>query len=212
MRVVFLLVMVAFVSGTFAQDDYPDFRSKKEMFSRVQEQDLRSELASFTMGGLDESIGKKPLKTIPVVASTANSLSFAGENIKVRITTAPFDPKKHKLNYFDPEKTYLVRIDNKPYFGDYGTVPKTTVDSVVVVIDADTVRVPKEACADLANPQLSFAEKGTQKTLNKVFISNNGKRIYVYLLKQEEGGSYEATWIIQDKKYLRRVVDFGFLK
>jgi len=32
------------------------------------------------------------------------------------------------------------------------------------------------------------------------------------MLKREAGGSYEVTWVIQNGKYLRRVVDFGFLK
>jgi hypothetical protein len=45
-----------------------------------------------------------------------------------------------------------------------------------------------------------------------VYRSADGKRIYIYMLKRETGGSYEVTWVIQDKKYLRRIIDFGFLK
>lgn len=213
MRFSFFLAAVCLCNFGFGQqEDYPDYRSKREMFSRIQEKEIRNDVAAFAMGGLDESIGKIPLKTIPVISSTPNTILFGDENIQVKITSAPFEPAKHKLNYFDPEKTYLVRIDNKPYFGDYGTVPKTTVESVTVIVDNDTIRVPKEACVDLCNPVMSFTEKGVQKTLNKVYLSADGKRIYVYLLKPEAGGSYEATWVISNKKYVRRVVDFGFLK
>jgi hypothetical protein len=30
------------------------------------------------------------------------------------------------------------------------------------------------------------------------------------MLNKDEYGSYEVTWVIQDNKYLRRVIDFGF--
>lgn len=81
-----------------------------------------------------------------------------------------------------------------------------------MVIDKDTVAIPPSAYFDLYNPIFAFYDKGVQKSQDKVYLSNDGRRVYVYLLKQEAGGSYEVTWVIQDKKYIRRVVDFGFLK
>ncbi len=123
---------------------------------------------------------------------------------------APFVPTKHKLGYIDNK--YLVKIDNKAFFGDYGKVPKTCFDSAHVIINGDTVQIPPVALTDLCNPIFASTENGVKKSNNKVFVSNDGRRIYVYFLKQETGGSYESTWVIQDKKYLRRIVDFGFLK
>jgi hypothetical protein len=76
----------------------------------------------------------------------------------------------------------------------------------------DTIVVPPVALKDLCNPVLTFSERGKAKSQNKVFLSKDGKKVYVYMLKPEAGGSYEATWIIQDRKYLKRVVDFGFLR
>jgi hypothetical protein len=195
--------------GVAQTDDLPDYRSKKDIFTRITEKDIRSDIASYSMGGMDESIGKLPLKTIPITASGGNFISFAGNNIEVTITTAPFDAKKHKLGYYDK---YLVKIDNKAYFGDYGKVPKTIIENVRVVVDKDTVAIPPAAYSDLYNPILSFKEQGVEKSQSKVFLSADGRKIYVYMLKPETGGSYEVTWVIQDKKYLKRVVDFGFLK
>lgn len=209
---IFLFVALLYVTVcSFAQNgDYPDYRSKKETFSRIVEKDIRSDLASFSMGGIDESIGKLPLKSLPITGFGTDYITFAGNNIQVKITSAPFDKTKHKLGFF--EEKYLVKIDNKPYFGDYGKVPKTTVENVTVVIDKDTVAIPPAAYNDLHNPIFSFSDHGVQKSQDKVYLSNDGHKVYVYLLKQEEGGSYEVTWVIQDKKYIRRVVDFGFLK
>lgn len=214
MRIIMMVaVCVGASTSLMAQTgDYPDYRSKKELFSRIQEKDIRAEVATFTMGGIEESVGKEPLATIPVSAFSSHSITFQDDRTTLTITSIPFEAAKHRLTYYDPEKTYLVKIDNKPYFGDYGKVPKSVVGSVQLIVGRDTVNVPEAALNDLANPQLSFMEGGKNKTQNKVYRSADGKRIYVYMLKPEAGGSYEVTWVFQDGKYLRRVVDFGFLR
>ena len=212
MRLLFLLFLSILSACAIAQD-YPDYRSKKELFIRIQEKDIRSDIASFSMGGIEESVGKNPLKSIPISGYGKDFISFEENNIKVTIQTAPFDQAKHKYTYYDPEtKDYLLKIDSKPYYGDYGKIPETQVSAVTVIIDRDTIAIPAVACFDLCNPVLTFNEKGKVKSQNKVLVSADGHRIYVYLLKPESGGSYEATWVIQDKKYLKRVVDFGFLR
>jgi hypothetical protein len=208
--VLFVLLLQSCFVSIAQSGDYPDYRSKKELFSRIIEKDIRSDIASFSMAGIDESVGKLPLKSLPITGFGTDYITFAGNNVQVKVSSAPFDKTKHKLGFY--EEKYLVKIDNKPYFGDYGKVPRTTIENVMVVIDRDTVAIPPAAYNDLHNPIFSFYDKGVQKTQNKVYLSNDGHKIYVYMLKREEGGSYEVTWVIQDKKYVRRVVDFGFLK
>lgn len=213
MRLLFiaLFVFAGSISIATAQpSDMPDFRSKKELFTRIMEKDIRSDISSFSMAGIDEGVGKLPLKSIPITASGKNFLSFSDGRIQATITVADFEPSKHKLGFYDSK--YLVKIDNKPYFGDYGKVPKTYVQNVTVIIEKDTIVVPAAACVDICNPILTFNEKGVEKSSNKVYLSADGRKVYVYMLKQETGGSYEVTWVFQDKKYLKRVVDFGFLK
>lgn len=211
MRIIFLVLLGSISSFCLAQDpEFPDYRSKKDIFTRITEKDIRSDIASFSMGGIDESIGKLPLKTIPATSVGNNFITFESENIQVKITGGKFDPTKHKLGYY--EEKYLVKIDNKPYFGDYGKMPKTTIENITVIIGRDTVVVPPSAFVDLYNPIFSVMDRGVQKSQNKVYLSADGRKIYIYMLKTEAGGSYEVTWVIQDRKYLRRVVDFGFLK
>ncbi len=55
-------------------------------------------------------------------------------------------------------------------------------------------------------------DQGTVRTYNGVYLGGDKRTIYIYMLNRESIGSYEVTWIIQDKKYLRRVVDSGILK
>jgi len=190
--------------------DHPDYRSKRELFTRIIEKDIRSDVASFSMGGIEESVGKPPLRSLSVSNAGSNFIAFQGDNISVEIKAGIFNPAKHRLGFYDEK--YLVKIDNKGYFGDYGKLPRTTIEQVTLIINRDTVNVPQVALYDLYNPIFSYKEKGQEKSNNNVFISADGKRTYVYMLKREAGGSYEVTWIFQDGKYLKRVVDFGFLK
>jgi hypothetical protein len=193
-----------------AQEDLPDYRNKKDNFSKVREKDIRSDLASFAIAGIDERIGKKPLHDVPARNYSGTNLEFQEGNLRVNITAGVFDPSKHRL---DSVEKYLVKIDKKPYFGNYGSVPRYTISSVTVFIDKDTIAVPQTALFDLYSPTFAYRDGGgIPKTFNAVYLSADKKTIYVYMLNKEDKGSYEVTWIFRDKKYLRRVVDSNILK
>lgn len=212
MRTLLIVFLTAIAAGAFAQDrEFPDYRSKKESFLRIQEKDIRTDVSSFSIGGMDESIGKGNLATIPATNYGTDFITFSGADIKVTINAGTFDASKHKLQFYNKE--HLVRIDGKPYYGNYGEMPKNTIANVSVIIDKDSVAIPPAAYADLYEPDFTYRDNaGTVKSYNKVLVSPDKKKVYIYMLARDPHGSYEVTWVIQDKKYLRRVVDFGFLK
>lgn len=191
-----------------SKDDITDTRKKNESFAKVPKGAVRSDLAIFTLAGVDESIGKEEIKKIPFSSFGTNSMTFDGDNIKAIVSTAPFDPANHKLAY--DEKT-LIKIDKKTYYGNYGSIPKAYISSLVITIDKDTISIPSTAWSDLYNLNFFYTDKGTQRSLNGIYSSKDGHRIYLYLFNKDNTGSYEVTWIIQDKKYLRRVLDYGFM-
>jgi hypothetical protein len=196
--------------GANAQDlDFPDYRSKKDNFSKIHEQDIRNDIASFALAATDESIGKPALPTLPVTAYGSSYMQFSDGNIQVNIRTAAFNPAKHKLQVVDK---HLLRIDGKPYYeANIGDQPHTYIESITVVVGKDTVPIPPTAYADLYEPKFSFNQGGATRTRNGVYISNDKHTFYIYMLNIDNGGC-EYTWVIRDKQYLRRVVDFGFLK
>ena len=209
MRIAIGLLLLLSGLSALAQDlDYPDFRSKKDNFSKIREQDIRNDIASFALAAVDESIGKAQLQTVPVKDFAYNFMSFQSDNIQVTIKTGIFVPTKHKLML---SEQHLLRIDNKPYYGGhYGEVPHTTIESVTVLVGKDTVPIPATAYFDLYDPKFSFNEGGATRTRNAVYLSNDKHTFYIYMLNIDNGG-VEYTFVIRDKQYLRRIVDFGFL-
>jgi len=59
--------------------------------------------------------------------------------------------------------------------------------------------------------RFTYSDQETERTRDAVYKSKDGRKIYLYLFSKDDTGSYEVTWIIQDKKYLRRVLDYGLL-
>jgi hypothetical protein len=195
--------------SAIAQDlDYPDFRSKKDNFSKINDQALRGDIACFALAGIDESIGKPQLQTVPVIDYSQNYIKYGNDKIQVIIKTGFFMPTKHKLQF---SEKHLVKIDGKPYYGGvYGEQPHNTIESVTVLVGTDTVSIPATAYNDLYEPKFSFNENGATRSRNGVYLSNDKHTFYIYMLNIDNGGA-EYTWVIRDRQFIRRVVDFGFL-
>lgn len=204
------LLFIYSVNAMTQELDFRDYRTKKESFSKIPEKDVRADIASFAVGGIDESIGKLPLNKIGVSKYENNFMSFEGNNIKVIITIGRFEPSKHKLV---KDEDHVVKIDNKPFFGNYGEMPNTHIQSLTILINNDTIPVPPTAYADLCNVSFTYRDKsGTERSNNGVYLSKDNRKVYIYLMNKDADGGYEATWVIQDKKFLRRVLDYGMIK
>ncbi|HEY4108529.1 hypothetical protein [Puia sp.] len=207
-RIFSLLLLFSGLSGMAQDLDFPDFRNKRDNFSKVADKQVRADVASFALAGVDESIGKAPLTQVPVVDYGPNFVKYSNDNIQVTIKTGIFFPSKHKLMM---QEGHLLRIDGKPYYGGIiGQPPHTTIESITVLVGKDTVAVPPTAYFDLYDPKFSFRENGETRSRNGVFLSNDKHSFYIYLLNIDNKG-VEYTFVIRDKQYLRRVVDWGFL-
>lgn len=189
-------------------DDIPDFRSKRDGFLKVQDTKLRADLATFTIGGISESLIAQKLPEIPVYYSDDTRMSFIKDTIQVHIVTGNFDSAGHKFLYYDEK--YLVKIDNKGFWGSGTKKPQRTIASVQAIIGSDTIAIPSTAMADLYEPSLSYQDGSKLKSYCRIFQSMDNQYLYIYMLNGDGKSRYEVTWIIQNKKYLRRVVDIGY--
>lgn len=187
--------------------EYQDTRKKTESFAKAPA-DIKAELSTFTFAGIDEGIKREPLVKVPFTSIGTDFITFEAPDIKATITTAPFDASKHRIDY---DEGYPIRIDRKTYYGGYGATPKTQINAVTIVMGKDTVAIPPTAYADLYNLNFAYTDKGTQRSTNGIYRSANPHRLYLYLFCKDNTGSYEVTWIIYDKKFVRRVLDYGFM-
>ena len=204
----FFTLVICFTNWCYAQDYYPDSRKKTESFEKFRIRDIRPDLATFTLGGISESVGALPLEKISYTSLANDSIVFEGDGIKAKVKIAVFDPAKHKLSF---DEKFLVRIDRRPYYGGYGNTPKTGISEVSVIINNDTVLIPPTAYSDLYNLYFTYSDQGVERTRDAVYKSKDGRKIYLYLFSKDDTSSYEVTWIIQDKKYLRRVLDYDLM-
>ncbi len=202
-----ITILFSFI-GKAQGDDFQDTRKKNESFARLQPKNIRADVATFALAGISESVGALPLQKISYKSFSSDSMTFEGDGIRATIKISPFDPAKHKLSY---DEKYLVRIDRKTYYGSYGKIPKTYISNVTMTIGNDTVFIPPTAYSDLHNLNLTYNDKGVKRTTDAIYKSKDGQRVYLYLFSKDNTGSYEVTWIIQDGKYLRRVLDYGLL-
>lgn len=202
-----VLIIIAFQAQS--QDDFfSDARRKNEGFERLRHRDIRADVATFTLSGIGESAAALRLPKIPVSTVGKDSVTFEGDGIYAKVKIAPFDKDAHKLTYDDK---YLVRIDRRAYYGNYTKIPKTTISEVLLILDEDTVPLPPIAYQDLHNLNFTYEDKGVQRTRDAVYRSSDGQKIYLYLFSKDNTGSYEVTWVFLDKKYFRRVLDYGFM-
>jgi len=212
MRINWVLLFSVLVSlSAYSQDDIPDYRNKRESFKKMLEKDIRSDLARFALGGLDEAISKDALSQMEVLDYSSNSIKFGSGNVTVTIVSGNFDKAKHKLLYYDEK--YLIKIDNKAFYAiKPGDIPKKTIESVTVTFGRDTLRLPATTFNDLYEPVFCKANtsSNTSKCNSAVYLSADKRKIYIYMLNSDGSNGYEVTWVIQDKQYLRRVVDYGF--
>ena len=206
---IFLVAINIISFGQSSDLDYSDTRKKNESFAKLQNKEVRTDLAGFALAGVDESIFKLELKKIPYSEYGPDFMTLEGEGIKATVNTAPFVTEKHKLDYDDK---YLIKIDKKTYYGGYGKMPVTLISKISMTIDGDSVVIPPTAYFDLYNLNFAFKDiVGTKRSTNGIYRSRDGHRVYLYLFCKDSSGSYEVTFVIQDKKYAFRVLDYGFM-
>jgi hypothetical protein len=192
-----------------------------EGFEKLKDSVLKKEIAFFTISGSinTDAVGfiKTKVNEIPLVTCTDSSAYFEKGNlyaseIIVSIHSEKFDTAGHKLTYVDNSVPFLNLIDNKPFWGTDGSIPKEKIMRVRFIHVKYQLLLPESALAGLYEPNFCYREKttGKQTAFCKVFRSTDKRRIYIYMVNSDGAGAYEVTWVIQDSKYLTRVIDYGF--
>jgi hypothetical protein len=181
-----LLVVVVFSEVCMGQQAkiLRNMISEKESFQRLTDTLIKREIAVFNFKGSANakigSLSETKLKSIPVRKCLDDYAYFSKGSI-------------------------IVSIES-----DSG-IPKSRVKEIMFIYVKDVLILPDSAIANIY--ELNFCSKsksgGKKVTTDcKVFLSEDRRRGYIYMLNGSDKDQYEVTWIIQDSKYYGRVVDF----
>ncbi len=128
----------------------------------------------------------------------------------VSIDAVPFDTARHSLAY-DSQTNALRLIDDKPFWGTDGGIPKRRIQSVSYMHVKYMLVLPDSAIAGLYEPRFCYKANPKRKRPTtaycKVFRPEGTGRVYIYMQNGEGAGRYEVTWVIQDGEYYARVLD-----
>lgn len=208
MKILISIIFLLFADYLFAQEiAIPDYHGDKESLQKVKDKIIRKEVATFTIAGTEEPVSKIKLGEIPLISFGNNFSVFQKDSIKVTLTIGKFHKTNHKIKYLG---SYVVKIDNKPFWGTDGGLPKEQINSIHMIVGKDTIHIPKSAYSDLFEPSLSWKE--LNKTIGNlwVYYSKDRNRFYIAMMNSDGAGAYEVTLIIKNKKYFGRVIDYGF--
>lgn len=222
----FIPVFFCLLAGFFFESFYsgnmdaPDPKRNNESFAELSDSLIKRDIASFSLAGSSQnqtdSFPEIKLTVIPLIWCGDSGMYFEKGNIialdrRFYVNAAKFDTAGHKLTYAGGK---LVQIDGNACWGTDGAVPKQRLKRITYIrgeyFDVD---LPDNAFADLYEPVFCTGKVATGKrnveniSNSKAFISEDGKRVYLYMRNGAGNSSYEVTWVIQGGKYLTRVVD-----
>ena len=123
MKTFFLSLFILYCFSANAQRfyEYQDTRRKNESFAKLPKTEIRADLATFTLSGIDEAVGKEELKKIPFTTFGPDYMNFEGDDTKAFIKLSPFEAGKHKLDY---DEKYLIELTGKLTMAAMATFPK----------------------------------------------------------------------------------------
>jgi len=190
----------------FDSDLYREKWSKK----KIQNPIFKKELKLFMGETIFVDFSKQNLlDEIPVTSHTNSSMTLNNNDLTIKIEIDTFIAINHKLKYSKTDNNVLIMIDGRIFWGTDGGIPRKIIKSVMCQIGNKKIAIPFKDFCDLYEPNI-MSHPNYYKKMEyhcKVYLSKDKKRIYIYMMNGDGAGSYEVTWIIQNKKYKRRVID-----
>ena len=189
MRTLILCVPFLYYSSTMLAQDIPVAQKQSQEHLRdLQNDQIRNEVALFTING----------------SSIRDSSSVS----KIKLTEIPLKRCSDKYLHFEKGNLYAAEIIINITANEEAQQPG--IKKIMYIHYKYGFSLPDSAIADITNPKFceKFTSKGKPLASNcKVFQSADKRRLYIYMLNGEGTSSYEVTWVVQNSKYLTRIVD-----
>ena len=136
--------------------------------------------------------------SVKKTGESENSISFAGNNISITITSQKFDKRKHNIKYKD---SYVYLIDGREPKGIDGYLPTDEYKDFDITIDGKKTIIPKDAYSDLFEPTAWYV---------KVYYDKENDTVYIVASIGDGAGACEVCWQIEKGVYKRRKTGIPF--
>jgi hypothetical protein len=216
-NLIFILFLITLNIICFGQSNESNqgIRGNKESLLKLKDGVIKREIAFFSISSAFNAMREYPrnkVNEIPILNFTDTTAIFKKDSLIIKIFLTRFDTIGHILTYYKSPLHSLALIDGKPFFGTDGEVPRTRIKSVIFQNGKQLFRFPAHATSGLYEPKFYYrnVQNNNLRMTCKVFQSLDKRRHYIYMENSDGAGSYVLTWIIQDNKYLTRVIDNGF--
>ena len=210
-----LVLLLCLLSAVFSQRGVvvvPDSKGMYESYFSLRDSVMRQEIGSFSFtGSILGLTGKASLREFEVLSQTQYTITLMLDDIKVHIARGPFNHTAHRLSYYGPYG-YVYRIDGRSFWGYDGSIPERQIYAVQVFFGNELVELPRRAYRDIFEPNFCFRPRAfrPQECYTRAFLSEDGERLYIYMLNSRVPSLYEVCWIIDAEEYLGRVVDYAY--
>ncbi len=210
--IILTLCLVCMVSAQSGVIVVPDSKGMYESFFALNDSVMRREIGSFTFTGSIVGLSDEAaIREFEVVSQTNYTITLMLDDIKVHINAGPFVRAGRRLNYHGPYG-YVHKIDGRNFWGYDGRVPNRQIYSVNIYFGQQQMQLPNAAYRDIFEPNLCVRRHlfSPVRCYPRVFLSEDGMRIYIYMLNSREPSLYEVCWIVSEGKYIGRVVDYAY--
>lgn len=210
-----MVVMTLGLSEVYSQTDVvvvPDSKGLYESFFSLKDSVMRAEIGSFSfIGSIIGLSNKASLREFEVQSQTYYSITLILDDLKIHIVRGPFNQALHRLSYYGPYG-YVYKIDGRFFWGFDGRVPVQKLYAVDAYFGQKRLELPRAAFRDIYEPNFCTPRRlfRAEQCYTRAFLSEDGKRIYIYMLNSKIPSLYEVTWIISKNRYIGRVVDYAY--
>ncbi len=130
---------------------------------------------------------------------------FSNGDLRVEVESQPFDASEVAITKTQTTDAaeLVTRINGRPFWGADGGLPRTSYRSIVVKSGDEILSMPKEAHADLYEPNLS-------DDLTQVFRDPDTGAIYITAVNSDGAGAYAVGFRVENGKYAGRTVLLPF--
>ncbi len=190
----------------------PDYKGMMESYFSLKDSTIRAEIGSFSFTGSMLGIsGKAPLRQFELHSQTKYTITLAHDDKKVHVSKMPFYSSGHRFGFYGPQN-HLYKIDGRYFCGFDGRMPTRRLVYIRVYIGEQQIDLPVRAFRDIYEPNFCSRQGlfGRWECNTKAFLSEDGERLYIYMKNSRIPSLYEVTWIIENGKYLGRVVDYAY--